>query len=609
MSVATFARSGEESPLNVHVPVGVSVTREEEPDAPEGDDAANRATATIRAVAARRCIPPTVESGVQRPFNGDSTPPGNRYGGRVLFSGYWGRSRWSATASRWTWVAAPACVARAARAPRGRDAERRPPRRRAVGRRGAEDRGPRRPGLRLPPPPGARGPRGAGDRDARAGYALEAPPDAFDLARFEQLLVVGRSALTAESLDDAAAAIETALGLWRGGLLDDLPKEGFVLAEARRVEELRLAAVELRLEVAVTRGPTPADIAELRALAAEHAFRERVHELLIRGLAVSGRQAESLEAYAAVRQALDDELGIEPGPALRAAQAAVLRQEVGPQRRRAARWWRSRSAVTARGGGAGRRRARYGDGARCRRVRAPAGRRRGARPGRGGARRGGGAAPPDGRCAQCGVRGARSRRRRGGVRRRARCRAAGARRGRAGNGGRPAPGAAGRRARGDHGGRGAGARRGRVRRRPDRCALRRDAARLAGGRARALLARAAGGELRLIGATSDDDDASRIVARAALALQRALGVDAEPVPAAPGDGGVLAASAGADVVLGVSERWRAEGLGRVRAAIATAAPARVVRAGVPAGLLRRRPRRPGSRGRWPAAADIARPTR
>ena len=77
----------------------------------------------------------------------------------------------------------------------------------------------------------------------------------------------------------------------------------------------------------------------------------------------------------------------------------------------------------------------------------------------------------------------------------------------------------------------------------------------------ALLARAAGGELGLIGATSDDDDASRIVARAALALQRALGVDAEPVPAAPGDGGVLAASAGADVVLGVSERWRAEGLG------------------------------------------------
>jgi hypothetical protein len=101
----------------------------------------------------------------------------------------------------------------------------------------------------------------------------------------------------------------------------------------------------------------------------------------------------------------------------------------------------------------------------------------------------------------------------------------------------------------------------------------------------ALLARAAGGELRLIGATSDDDDASRLVARAALALQRALGVDAEPVLAAPGDGGVLAAAAGADVVLGVSERWRAEGLGRVRAAIAASAPALVVRAGIRPGLL------------------------
>lgn len=420
-----------------------------------------------------------------------------------------------------------------------------------------------------------------------AGYALVAPPDAFDLARFEQLLVVGRSALTAERLDDAAAAIETALGLWRGGLLDDLPKEGFVLAEARRVEELRLAAVELRLEVAVTRGPTPADIAELRALAAEHAFRERVHELLIRGLAVSGRQAESLEAYAAVRQALDDELGIEPGPALRAAQAAVLRQEVGPAAP-------PRGAVVAvalqpsRLEVAG----QVADGLATATARdvvlaCVLQRDDGAAPDLAGAARDAAA-----------------------VRRRLTAAARSAAFAARDRGAAVAGFAA------EHDAEllvldvaGLGTADGRL---PAPLvealeAITADVVLVPGeavsgaapiavpfggtphdwlaAELGALLARAAGGELRLIGATSDDDDASRIVARAALALQRALGVDAEPVLAAPGDGGVLAASAGADVVLGVSERWRAEGLGRVRAAIATAAPALVVRAGIRPGLL------------------------
>ena len=338
----------------------------------------------------------------------------------------------------------------------------------------------------------------------------------------------------------------------------------------------------------MTRGPTPADIAELRTLAGEHAFRERVHELLIRGLAASGRQAEALEAYAAVRQALDDELGIEPGPALRAAQAAVLRQEVGPAAP-------PRGAVVAvalqpsRLEVAG----RTADGLAAATERdivlaCVLQRGDGAAPDLAGAAREAAAVrrrlTTSARSAAFAARDRGARR--GRVRRGARRRAAGARRGRAGRA------------------RTAGSREPLVEALesitadvvlvPGEAVT--GAAAIAvpfGGTPHdwlaaeigALLARAAGGELRLIGATSDDDDASRLVARAALALQRALGVDAEPVLAAPGDGGVLAAAAGADVVLGVSERWRAEGLGRVRAAIAASAPALVVRAGIRPGLL------------------------
>src|SRR5436305_4002163 len=96
MSAATFARSSGESPVNVHVPAGVRITGASEPDAPEADGAANSvaapnkaaaantAMAAIRAVGARRCMPPTVDSGGQGPLNAGSTPAGNRYGGRVL---------------------------------------------------------------------------------------------------------------------------------------------------------------------------------------------------------------------------------------------------------------------------------------------------------------------------------------------------------------------------------------------------------------------------------------------------------------------------------------------------------------------------------------------
>jgi hypothetical protein len=102
----------------------------------------------------------------------------------------------------------------------------------------------------------------------------------------------------------------------------------------------------------------------------------------------------------------------------------------------------------------------------------------------------------------------------------------------------------------------------------------------------AVMVRAAGGTLRLVGAFVEADDASWLLARAALALQRTLGVDAEPVLAEPGAAGMLAAAEGCSIVVGVSERWRSEGLGATRGTITAAAEAAlVVRAGLRPGIL------------------------
>jgi hypothetical protein len=87
----------------------------------------------------------------------------------------------------------------------------------------------------------------------------------------------------------------------------------------------------------------------------------------------------------------------------------------------------------------------------------------------------------------------------------------------------------------------------------------------------ALLARAEGATLRLLGVDTGGEDASRLLANVALALQRAVSIDAEPVLARPGSGGLAAAVQGCDVVvMGLSDRWRAEGLGPVRAALVDA---------------------------------------
>ena len=160
-----------------------------------------------------------------------------------------------------------------------------------------------------------------------AGYALSVEPDALDLQRFERLAEAGSIALADGHLETAAATLGEALALWRGPALADLRDERFLHSVASRLEELRLIVAERRLEAELERGRHADVLADVRALAAEHPLRERGHGLLMLGLYRCGRQAEALEVYRAARETLVEELGISPGPALRELEARILRQD------------------------------------------------------------------------------------------------------------------------------------------------------------------------------------------------------------------------------------------------------------------------------------------
>jgi YVTN family beta-propeller protein len=159
------------------------------------------------------------------------------------------------------------------------------------------------------------------------GYVLRVPADRLDARRFEDLVDRGRRALAAEDHEQATATLREALALWRGPALADLAHEEFAQREIGRLEELRLAALEDRIEADLVLGRHEGLVAELEPLVAEHPYRERLHAQLMRALYRSGRQAEALEAYQRARRALVEELGIAPGPRLQELERAILRHD------------------------------------------------------------------------------------------------------------------------------------------------------------------------------------------------------------------------------------------------------------------------------------------
>ena len=160
-------------------------------------------------------------------------------------------------------------------------------------------------------------------------------PEELDLLRFERLVEEGRRALAAARRRVGRRQLHEALGLWRGPALADFAYEEFASVESARLEELRLAAIEDRVEADLALGEHAALTGELQALVAEHPLRERLRGQLMLALYRSGRQAEALEVFQAGRRELVDGLGLEPSAALRELERAMLRQD--PAWRRPAR--------------------------------------------------------------------------------------------------------------------------------------------------------------------------------------------------------------------------------------------------------------------------------
>ena len=158
------------------------------------------------------------------------------------------------------------------------------------------------------------------------GYAVEIPPDALDVVRFERLRDQGTAALAGGSAAEAAERLRDALALWRGPALAEFD-EPFAAAESGRIEELRLACVEERIDADLALGRHATLVGELDALATRDPLRERLRRQLMVALYRSGRHAEALAGFREFRQMLSTELGIEPSTALRELERRMLQQD------------------------------------------------------------------------------------------------------------------------------------------------------------------------------------------------------------------------------------------------------------------------------------------
>jgi DNA-binding SARP family transcriptional activator len=161
------------------------------------------------------------------------------------------------------------------------------------------------------------------------GYLLRVDDHELDARRFELLFEQGRRALAAGDAREAATTIREALALWRGPPLADLAPELFTHSEIARLEERKLAATIERIDADLALGRHADLIAELETLVGEHPLHERLRGQLMLALYRAGRQAEAVQAYQAGRHVLGEELGLEPGEALRALERAILTHDPG----------------------------------------------------------------------------------------------------------------------------------------------------------------------------------------------------------------------------------------------------------------------------------------
>ena len=174
----------------------------------------------------------------------------------------------------------------------------------------------------------------------RPGYRLLVAEGELDAQLFEQGLAAGQQALADGRPQEAAEGLRAALELWRGPALEDVPPAATLAAEIARLAQQRLSAIEAHGDALLELGRHQELVDALAEAVAEHPLRERLREQLMLALYRSGRRADALEVYRAGRRTIIDELGLEPGPDLRALEQAVLNDD--PALR-----WTARSAQAA----------------------------------------------------------------------------------------------------------------------------------------------------------------------------------------------------------------------------------------------------------------------
>ena len=187
------------------------------------------------------------------------------------------------------------------------------------------------------------------------GYRLHLESGELDADVFRDTLEEARRARARGEPELASEQLRQALALWRGPALPEFRYADFAQAEIARLDELRLAAQEERIEAELELGRHQELVVELEALVAEHPLRERPRGQLMLALYRSGRQAEALQAYQEGRRALAEELGIEPSESLRRLERRILEQDPAlaapepPARARSGSraWWRRPQAIVA----------------------------------------------------------------------------------------------------------------------------------------------------------------------------------------------------------------------------------------------------------------------
>ena len=159
------------------------------------------------------------------------------------------------------------------------------------------------------------------------GYMLEVAKDELDLERFERFVAQGRHALEAGDAARASEVLREALALWRGRPLADLESEPFAREATAHLEDSWLQALGLRIDADLALGRHAELVPELRALVRAHPLSEGFRVQLMLGLYRSGRQADALDVYTDARRDLNEQLGLEPGPALQRLQQQILVQD------------------------------------------------------------------------------------------------------------------------------------------------------------------------------------------------------------------------------------------------------------------------------------------